>query len=111
MSHLLFRRTRREAILHKGGWRVRPQLIRRGQPRLEGLEQRLVLSTGSAKAMVESLPTGDAQRVSTNLLVAYERAVGLAMPSSLQTADASSLLLAFVVRNRFRSRLRFHCES
>lgn len=60
------------------GWRRRR---RRQQPRVDGLEPRLVLSAAAgglaaevAKFSVATLPNGDASRVSTDLLVGYERA-------------------------------------
>ncbi|MDR3619281.1 MAG: S8 family serine peptidase [Paludisphaera borealis] len=69
--------------------------------RVDGLEQRLVLSVSVtavtsaaavAKLQTLSLPGGDANRVSSTLLLGYARAAGLAVNSQLQNADSSSVM-------------------
>jgi subtilisin family serine protease len=72
---------------------------------VEELEQRLVLSPStvsevgvtspvgaSDRFQVAVLPGGDANRVSTDLLVGYDRAKGVSLSPSLQAMDNSSVL-------------------
>ena len=64
---------------------------RRSELTVDGLETRCLLSTGGSTAVqpmqVFNLPGGDAERVSTDLLINYDRAKGVAVTSSLQDMD------------------------
>jgi len=80
----------------RGGHGGRRRSKRRQQPRVDGLEPRLVLSLASglvatevAKFAVASLPGGDASRVSTDLLMGYNRGLeARPMPMALQARAA-----------------------
>ncbi len=71
---------------------------RLNRPRVDELEQRVVLSLGTlapVAAAVTSLkaatlPGGDAARVSTDLLIGYYRAEGMPISSNLQGMNSSS---------------------
>lgn len=73
---------------------------RRHQPRVDGLEPRLVLSLATAAPATDvarfsaiSLPGGNASRVSTDLLLGYSRATNAALPAALQGAAGNQLPL------------------
>jgi hypothetical protein len=64
---------------------------RRSELTVEGLETRRLLSTGVQPLPVFNLPGGDANRVSTDLLINFDRAEGVAVPSSLQDMDSGDI--------------------
>jgi hypothetical protein len=64
---------------------------RRSELAVDELETRRLLSATAQPLQPFSLPGGDANRVSTDLLINYDRVKGVAVSSSLQDMDTGDI--------------------